>query len=980
MSKTQFVDGNKFHNISGTVVNAALMNKIISPKFSSRDEDGHVDGGWEDPRAYGDGQRTGTNIVLACQAALEKGGKVRLAGGAYIEDVPGHDYLGVLIDPMPGCVLSISPGCAPVNLKLSNGITWQAISCAKTDVPSCKNSMLHPEVFGAIPNGSRSGTGTNNKDAIDKTISALPNGGELSFLNGTYFTNHFDIIRKSIKITGMHGTEIVFDLPQSGGNSAIHFEGALSTNSHYINDTVIGDNFIVCTTPSNASNYSKGDVLLIQDNTPITKVDGSGVLNNAINQLVVVVDSNSTTGKILIDRRIDYAFNSTQNARITKVLCIEKPEIKNFNIYETTKTEYAGQVNADDCPHIIKLKYCRFPAVENVNLENWQLDAVTFSNSMDGYAKRIFGKNPTLTSSGRGYLIATGFCSNITAENITGENVRHCVDMTGGQDTRSVNNIARFNIVTNPGDKRGFTTHGHHEKRFVSINDKVIGSCNGWAIGNTSFDAAYDCAIINPVYIGSGDAITVSGNSDNVKIINPSIKTYFRGIELNTGAKNIFMFDGQLDISGATVPTSTSYRLLFADQHDQYPCGNITIKGTKFIGSPDIANVIKYDGNGELVIEDCDIGESKAENIYIGQYSDYLLSNFIFRNNRFTGTGKTNLRIWYGSDCVYDISNNRFSTCSEFSLKIPIYKGLRLVGNHFETADATAFSFLTSGTYTDLINAITAGAIISDNNIDNLLFAGKNVYGLLSVKNNRIEMSAETTVLVNGANQLGSSLNVDGFVSATTALQGAYFKIAGVNTLFQIIKTSNIVNGAANILITPYMSVSPADNAQVSFLNLVRHQRFLTDRPWSVFEENSDSSSVLVISPENAGKTIKIKSIPDGTDGLELFCGASPYIKLRALLSVYDNLRLETLGKGLCIKEGTNGRAGVATLVAGFVTVSNNTITATTRIKLTIQSLGTVTSPKAICVSARVVGTSFTILSADNTDTSVVYWELSEPA
>lgn len=92
------------------------------------------------------------------------------------------------------------------------------------------------------------------------------------------------------------------------------------------------------------------------------------------------------------------------------------------------------------------------------------------------------------------------------------------------------------------------------------------------------------------------------------------------------------------------------------------------------------------------------------------------------------------------------------------------------------------------------------------------------------------------------------------------------------------------------------------------------------------------------------------------------------------------DLQNDVVGKGLIIKEGANARSGVATLVAGTVTVANTSVTANTRIQLTIQSLGTVAAPKAIGITARTAATSFTITSADNTDTSVVAWLLIEPA
>jgi hypothetical protein len=70
--------------------------------------------------------------------------------------------------------------------------------------------------------------------------------------------------------------------------------------------------------------------------------------------------------------------------------------------------------------------------------------------------------------------------------------------------------------------------------------------------------------------------------------------------------------------------------------------------------------------------------------------------------------------------------------------------------------------------------------------------------------------------------------------------------------------------------------------------------------------------------------------------------------------------------------------AGRATLVAGTVTVNTDQVTANSLIFLSIQSLGTVTSPKSIAVTARVAATSFTITSEDVTDTSVIAWEIKE--
>lgn len=97
-------------------------------------------------------------------------------------------------------------------------------------------------------------------------------------------------------------------------------------------------------------------------------------------------------------------------------------------------------------------------------------------------------------------------------------------------------------------------------------------------------------------------------------------------------------------------------------------------------------------------------------------------------------------------------------------------------------------------------------------------------------------------------------------------------------------------------------------------------------------------------------------------------------------LSVAGNIKLNTAGNGLLIKEGTNATMGVATLVAGTVVVNTTKVTANSRIFLTGQNLGTITVPVGYAVSARTAGTSFTILSANVVDTSSVGWWIAEPA
>lgn len=95
-------------------------------------------------------------------------------------------------------------------------------------------------------------------------------------------------------------------------------------------------------------------------------------------------------------------------------------------------------------------------------------------------------------------------------------------------------------------------------------------------------------------------------------------------------------------------------------------------------------------------------------------------------------------------------------------------------------------------------------------------------------------------------------------------------------------------------------------------------------------------------------------------------------------LSVSGDIKNNTAGGGIYIKEGVNATMGVATLVGGTVTVNTTKVTANSRIFLTTQTLGGTIGIQYI--SARVAGTSFTITSTSGTDTSVIAWHIVEPS
>jgi hypothetical protein len=90
------------------------------------------------------------------------------------------------------------------------------------------------------------------------------------------------------------------------------------------------------------------------------------------------------------------------------------------------------------------------------------------------------------------------------------------------------------------------------------------------------------------------------------------------------------------------------------------------------------------------------------------------------------------------------------------------------------------------------------------------------------------------------------------------------------------------------------------------------------------------------------------------------------------------NFQITKTGNGFGVREGGDCKQGVGTLVAGTVVIANASITAVSRIFLTAQTIAGVAG--ALGVSARVVGTSFTVTSTSAADVSTFAYEIFEPA
>lgn len=88
------------------------------------------------------------------------------------------------------------------------------------------------------------------------------------------------------------------------------------------------------------------------------------------------------------------------------------------------------------------------------------------------------------------------------------------------------------------------------------------------------------------------------------------------------------------------------------------------------------------------------------------------------------------------------------------------------------------------------------------------------------------------------------------------------------------------------------------------------------------------------------------------------------------------DLKIATAGNGLDVKGGANCKVGTSVLVAGMVTVSNTSVTASSRIFVTSQTDGG--TPGFLRITAKTASTSFVITSSNAADTSTVAWFIVE--
>lgn len=148
-----------------------------------------------------------------------------------------------------------------------------------------------------------------------------------------------------------------------------------------------------------------------------------------------------------------------------------------------------------------------------------------------------------------------------------------------------------------------------------------------------------------------------------------------------------------------------------------------------------------------------------------------------------------------------------------------------------------------------------------------------------------------------------------------------------------------------------------------------------------LYIENAAGTDAVGAAIDWVGTTVTAGSEQTDINFCTRTAGAA--INKNFIMDGIGNLKLNNIGGGLYVKEGTNGRMGVTTLVAGTVAISIASVTTSTRafVQLVISG-GTIGNGyKAVCTSGTLTITSITAAGATQVlDTSTLNYILFEPS
>lgn len=199
------------------------------------------------------------------------------------------------------------------------------------------------------------------------------------------------------------------------------------------------------------------------------------------------------------------------------------------------------------------------------------------------------------------------------------------------------------------------------------------------------------------------------------------------------------------------------------------------------------------------------------------------------------------------------------------------------------------------------------------------------------------------------------SSNLSSSTSSAFAITHAGFFVIGGDQVASNAKLTIIRNITGTAIATPQIHVAKQFTAGTSFANGMG----MVDT-WQMY----NSANVM---EEAMQLGVVWSDVTSASEDAELV------VYLDRASTTTEAFRITSLGK-FVRPEITNGGVGIATLVGGTVTVNNTSVTANSRITLTVATPGGTQGHLSYSLSA---GTSFTINSTSGTETSTVSWTLT---
>jgi len=295
----------------------------------------------------------------------------------------------------------------------------------------------------------------------------------------------------------------------------------------------------------------------------------------------------------------------------------------------------------------------------------------------------------------------------------------------------------------------------------------------------------------------------------------------------------------------------------------------------------------------------------------------------------------------------------------------------------FASSTVAGFRTIINGTTTAVLNAnsVYANLLVGSSPITTFTSGTHSVLANLVVNPLGTVTSGGATVT------LTASLYVNGAGTGGTSNYGIYVSGATANNLGSGTTTVGTLTSTARITTTRITAggIQSTGFAGISGVNIAVPTGVITDTTSTgtvstIYGLSSILSSALAASASGVTYTTAASLYIDGapTAGTNVTAITNPY-------SLYINSGNSYLGGGLTIPvaqkvkiaTGTNAIIGQVTLVAGTVTVSTTSVTASSLIFLTISTIG---GTPGFHSSTIVAGTSFTINSTSSTDTSIINW------